>query len=49
MSLSFGKLLGVIGGVAALKKLGSEIIRVRGEFQSMQTAIETMVGKDVAE
>lgn len=48
MSLSFGKLLGVIGGVAALKKLGSEIIRVRGEFQSMQTAIETMVGKDVA-
>ena len=24
------------------------MIRVRGEFQSMQTAIETMVGKDVA-
>lgn len=48
MSLSLGKVLRVIGGVAALKKLGSEIIRVRGEFQSMQTAIETMVGKDIA-
>ena len=24
------------------------MIRVRGEFQSMQTAIETMVGKDMA-
>ena len=48
MSISLGKVLGVIGGVSALKQLGSEIIRVRGEFQSMQTAIETMVGKDVA-
>lgn len=48
MSMSFGKMLGVIGGVAAIKQLGSEIIRVRGEFQSMQTAIETLVGKDMA-
>lgn len=48
IGLSLGKALGVIGGIAALKQLGSEIIRVRGEFQSMQTAIETMVGKDVA-
>lgn len=48
LSVSWGKMLGVIGGVAALKQLGSEIIRVRGEFQSMQTAIETMVGKDMA-
>ena len=48
LSLSWGKMLGVIGGVTALKQLGSEIIRVRGEFQSMQTAIETMVGKDMA-
>lgn len=48
LSLSWGKMLGVIGGVTALKQFGSEIIRVRGEFQSMQTAIETMVGKDVA-
>lgn len=48
IGLSLGKALGVIGGVAALKQLGSEIIRVRGEFQSMQTAMETMVGKDIA-
>lgn len=40
--------MAVIGGAGVLKALGSEIIRVRGEFQSMQTAIETMVGKDVA-
>lgn len=48
IGISLKKALGVIGGVAALKQLGSEIIRVRGEFQSMQTAIETMVGKDMA-
>lgn len=48
LSVSWKKMLGVIGGVTALKQLGSEIIRVRGEFQSMQTAIETMVGKDMA-
>lgn len=48
LSLSWGKILGVIGGATALKSLASQIIRVRGEFQSMQTAIETMVGKDVA-
>nr|DAQ19063.1 MAG TPA: tail tape measure protein [Caudoviricetes sp.] len=48
IAVSWKKALGVIGGIAALKQLGSEIIRVRGEFQSMQTAIETMVGKDMA-
>lgn len=48
MSISLGKVLGVVGGISALKQLGSEIIRVRGEFQSMQTAIETMVGEDMA-
>lgn len=48
LSLSWGKMLGVIGGATALKSLASQIVRVRGEFQSMQTAIETMVGKDVA-
>lgn len=47
-SLSLKKVLGVIGGVTALKQLASEIIRVRGEFQSMDTAIGTMVGKDMA-
>lgn len=49
IDLSLSKALGVIGGVAALKQLGSEIIRVRGEAQSMQAAMETLVGKDVAE
>lgn len=48
LSMSWGKMLGVIGGATALKSLASQIVRVRGEFQSMQTAIETMVGKDVA-
>ena len=48
LSVSWKKMLGIIGGVTALKQLGSEIIRMRGEFQSMQTAIETMVGKDMA-
>lgn len=48
IAISWKKALAVIGGVAVLKALGSEIIRVRGEFQSMQTAIETMVGKDMA-
>ena len=48
LSLSWGKMLGVIGGATALISLASQIVRVRGEFQSMQTAIETMVGKDVA-
>ncbi len=48
IAISWKKALAVIGGVSALKALGSEMIRVRGEFQSIQTAIETMVGKDVA-
>ena len=45
-SLSLGKTLGIIGGVTALKQLGSEIVRVRGQFQDMETQIETLVGKD---
>jgi tape measure domain-containing protein len=48
IAISWKKALAVIGGAGVLKALGSEIIRVRGEFQSMQTTIETMVGKDVA-
>ena len=48
ITISWKKALAVIGGAGVLKALGSEIIRVRGEFQSMQTAIETMVGKDMA-
>ncbi len=37
-----------LGGYG-IKELVSQIVRVRGEFQSMQTAIETMVGKDMAD
>lgn len=48
IAISWKKALAVIGGAGVLKALGSEIIRVRGEFQSMQTAIETIVGKDMA-
>ena len=48
IAISWKKALAVIGGVSVLKALGSELIRVRGEFQSMQTAIETIVGKDTA-
>ena len=48
IAISWKKALAVIGGAGVLKALGSEIIRVRGEFQSMQTTIETMVGKDMA-
>lgn len=44
IGLSLGKALGIIGGVAALKRLGSEIIRVRGEFQAADTAIQTLLG-----
>lgn len=43
-SLSVGKLLGTFGGMVALKQLGNEIIRVRGEFQQADVAIQTMLG-----
>ena len=48
IAISWKKALAVIGGAGVLKALGSEMIRVRGEFQSMQTAIEPMVGEDIA-
>lgn len=48
IAISWKKALAVIGGAGVLEALGSEMIRVRGEFQSMQTAIETMVGEDIA-
>lgn len=48
IAISWKKALAVIGGAGVLKALGSEMIRVRGEFQSMQIAIETMVGEDIA-
>lgn len=46
--ISMKKALAAVGGVAALKALGSEIIRVRGEFQEMETSIETLVGKSMS-
>lgn len=47
-TLSFGKIAGLIGGATALKELASQVVRVRGEFQNMETAIETLVGKDMS-
>lgn len=47
-TFSLGRALGVIGGIAVLKQLGSEIINVRGQFRSMEISLETMVGKDKA-
>ena len=46
-SLSLGKIAGIVGGVTALKQLASQIVAVRGQFQDMETQIETLVGKDV--
>lgn len=46
LSVSWGKMLGIIGGVTALKQLGSEIIRVRGEFESMETSIRVLLGDE---
>lgn len=47
-TMSLGKIAGLVGGVTVLKQLASQIVRVRGEFQDMETAIETLVGKDMA-
>ena len=44
IAISWKKGLAVIGGVSVLKALGSELIRVRGEFQSADTAIQTLLG-----
>ena len=47
-TVSLGKVAGLVGGAAALKQLASQIVSVRGQFQDMETAIETLVGKDMA-
>lgn len=47
-SISIAKALGAIGGIAALKQLGSQIMSVRGQFQEMETSIKTLVGGDMA-
>ena len=39
-----GKALSAIGGITALKNLVSDIVRVRGEFQMADTAIQTLLG-----
>ncbi len=44
IAISWKKALAVIGGVTALKAFGSELVRVRGEFQSMETAMQTLLG-----
>lgn len=44
IAVSWKKALVVIGGAGVLKALGSEIIRVRGEFQAADTAIQTLLG-----
>ncbi len=44
ITISWKKALAVIGGAGVLKALGSEMIRVRGEFQAADTAIETLLG-----
>ena len=44
IAISWKKALAVIGGTGVLKALGVEMIRVRGEFQAADTAIETLLG-----
>ena len=45
---SFAKWAKGIIGVKALKEFVGQIVRVRGEFQEMETAISTLVGDDMA-
>ena len=44
IAISWKKALAVIGGASVLKALSSEMIRVRGEFQATDTAIQTLLG-----
>lgn len=45
VGVSFKKILAGIGGVAAIKHLGSEIINIRGQFRSMEVSLNTMIGE----
>lgn len=47
MGISFGKVTALIGGAAALKQFASSIVQVRGQFQDMETSINTLVGEDM--
>lgn len=44
IAVSWKRALAVIGGATALKAFGSEMIRVRGQFQAADTAIQTLLG-----
>lgn len=44
LSGKLAKGLSVIGGMATLKELATSMIKVRGEFQSADTAIQTLLG-----
>lgn len=48
VGVSFKKILAGIGGVAAIKHLGSEIINIRGQFRSMEVSLNTMIGETKA-
>lgn len=43
MSVSLTKVLGVIGGVTALKTFATELVNVRGQFQQLEIAFSTML------
>lgn len=43
MSVSLTKVLGVIGGVTALKNFAKELVNVRGQFQQLEIAFSTML------
>lgn len=44
IAVSWKRALAVIGGATALKAFGSEMIRVRGQFQAADTAIQILLG-----
>lgn len=44
IAVSWKRALAVIGGATALEAFGSEMIRVRGQFQAADTAIQTLLG-----
>lgn len=43
MSVSLTKVLGIIGGVTALKNFVTELVNVRGQFQQLEIAFSTML------
>ena len=43
LAMSWGKVIGAIGGAAALKSFISEMVNVRGEFQQLEIAFGTML------